>query len=74
MPENKMKKGFTDENSTFTHDPHGEAKSMVSWIAKNTAAYGMFAGICLTNESPRRGETLVTRKILMAVAAITLGK
>jgi GDPmannose 4,6-dehydratase len=47
------------------------------WITKNyREAYGMYAcnGILFNHESPRRGETFVTRKITMATAAIAKGK
>ncbi len=77
MPENKNEKGFYDENSTFyPRSPYGVAKIYGFWITKNyREAYGMFAcnGILFNHESPRRGETFVTRKITMAAAAITLG-
>ena len=50
---------------------------MAYWAVVNTReAYGMFAcnGILFNHESPRRGETFVTRKITMAVASIKLGR
>lgn len=78
MPENKNEKGFYDENSPFyPRSPYGVAKIYGFWITKNyREAYGMFAcnGILFNHESPRRGETFVTRKITMATAAIALGK
>ncbi|MFN3998103.1 GDP-mannose 4,6-dehydratase [Algoriphagus sp.] len=78
MPENKNEKGFYDENSPFyPRSPYGVAKIYGYWITKNyREAYGMFAcnGILFNHESPRRGETFVTRKITMATAAIALGK
>ena len=78
MPENKNEKGFYDENSPFyPRSPYGAAKIYGFWITKNyREAYGMFAcnGILFNHESPRRGETFVTRKITMATAAIALGK
>src|SRR5690606_36191636 len=71
-------KGFYDENSPFyPRSPYGVAKIYGFWITKNyREAYGMYAcnGILFNNESPRRGETFVTRKITMATAAIALGK
>ncbi|MBB6327938.1 GDPmannose 4,6-dehydratase [Algoriphagus iocasae] len=77
MPENKNENGFYDENSPFyPRSPYGAAKIYGFWITKNyREAYGMFAcnGILFNHESPRRGETFVTRKITMAVAAIALG-
>jgi GDPmannose 4,6-dehydratase len=78
LPENKNDKGFYDENSAFyPRSPYGAAKIYGFWITKNyREAYGMFAcnGILFNHESPRRGETFVTRKITMATAAIALGK
>lgn len=78
MPENKNERGFYDENSPFyPRSPYGVAKIYAYWITKNyREAYNMFAcnGILFNHESPRRGETFVTRKITMATAAIALGK
>ncbi|MFT4015917.1 MAG: GDP-mannose 4,6-dehydratase [Agriterribacter sp.] len=78
MEENKNAKGFYDENSPFyPRSPYGVAKIYGFWITKNyREAYGMFAcnGILFNHESPRRGETFVTRKITMATAAIALGR
>jgi GDPmannose 4,6-dehydratase len=77
MPENKNEKGFYDENSSFyPRSPYGVAKIYGFWITKNyREAYNMFAcnGILFNHESPRRGETFVTRKITRAVAKIALG-
>lgn len=77
MPENKNEKGFYDENSSFyPRSPYGAAKIYGFWITKNyREAYNMFAcnGILFNHESPRRGETFVTRKITMAVSRIALG-
>lgn len=76
--ENKNAAGFYDENSPFyPRSPYGVAKIYAFWITKNyREAYGMYAcnGILFNHESPRRGETFVTRKITMAVAAIAKGK
>lgn len=78
LAENKNEKGFYDENSAFyPRSPYGVAKIYGFWITKNyREAYDMFAcnGILFNHESPRRGETFVTRKITMATAAIALGK
>jgi GDPmannose 4,6-dehydratase len=77
LAENKNEKGFYDEHSPFyPRSPYGAAKIYGFWITKNyREAYGMFAtnGILFNHESPRRGETFVTRKITMATAAIALG-
>lgn len=78
MTENKNERGFYDENSPFyPRSPYGAAKIYGFWITKNyREAYNMFAcnGILFNHESPRRGETFVTRKITMATAAIAKGK
>ena len=78
LAENKNEKGMYDENSPFyPRSPYGVAKIYGFWITKNyREAYNMFAcnGILFNHESPRRGETFVTRKITMATAAIALGK
>lgn len=61
----------------YPRSPYGVAKLYGFWIVKNyREAYNMFAcnGILFNHESPRRGETFVTRKITMAVARIALGK
>jgi GDPmannose 4,6-dehydratase len=78
LAENKNEKGFYDEASPFyPRSPYGAAKIYGFWITKNyREAYNMFAcnGILFNHESPRRGETFVTRKITMATAAIAKGK
>lgn len=78
LPENKNEKGFYDEKSPFyPRSPYGVAKIYGFWITKNyREAYNMYAcnGILFNHESPRRGETFVTRKITMAVASIAKGK
>lgn len=60
----------------YPRSPYGAAKLYGHWITKNyREAYGMFAvsGILFNHESPRRGETFVTRKITRAVARIREG-
>ena len=78
LAENKNDKGLYDEHSPFyPRSPYGVAKIYGFWITKNyREAYKMFAcnGILFNHESPRRGETFVTRKITMATAAIALGQ
>lgn len=78
LPQNKNEKGMYDEKSPFyPRSPYGVAKIYGFWITKNyREAYGMYAcnGILFNHESPRRGETFVTRKITMAVANIAYGK
>lgn len=61
----------------YPRSPYGVAKLYGFWITKNyREAYHIFAcnGILFNHESPRRGETFVTRKITLAAARIKLGK
>lgn len=66
-----------DESTPFyPRSPYAAAKLYSYWITKNyREAYGLFAvnGILFNHESPRRGETFVTRKITRAVARIQAG-
>lgn len=66
-----------NENTPFyPRSPYGVAKVYSHWITRNyREAYGIFAvnGILFNHESPRRGETFVTRKISRAVARIHKG-
>ena len=77
IAQNKNDKGMYDEDSSFyPRSPYGAAKIYGFWITKNyREAYNMYAcnGILFNHESPRRGETFVTRKITMATASIALG-
>ncbi|MCV7282581.1 GDP-mannose 4,6-dehydratase [Mycolicibacterium flavescens] len=60
----------------YPRSPYGVAKVYSYWITRNyREAYGMFAvnGILFNHESPRRGETFVTRKIARSVARIKAG-
>lgn len=60
----------------YPRSPYGVAKLYGFWITKNyREAYGLHAsnGILFNHESPRRGETFVTRKITMAAARIHRG-
>ncbi|MET0188806.1 MAG: GDP-mannose 4,6-dehydratase [Pseudonocardia sediminis] len=60
----------------YPRSPYGAAKVYGYWIARNyREAHGMFAvnGILFNHESPRRGETFVTRKLARAAARIKLG-
>ena len=66
-----------EETSFYPRSPYGAAKVYSFWITKNyRESYGMFAtnGILFNHESPRRGETFVTRKITKAVARISAGR
>ncbi|KAK2723667.1 hypothetical protein QYM36_002118 [Artemia franciscana] len=61
----------------YPRSPYGVAKLYAYWIVTNyREAYGMFAcnGVLFNHESPRRGETFVTRKITRSVAKIALGQ
>jgi len=65
------------ENTPFyPRSPYGCAKVYAYWITRNyRESYNLFAcnGILFNHESPRRGETFVTRKITRALARIKLG-
>jgi GDPmannose 4,6-dehydratase len=67
-----------NESTPFhPRSPYGAAKVYAYWVARNyREAHGLFAvnGILFNHESPRRGETFVTRKITRAVAAIAAGQ
>lgn len=61
----------------YPRSPYGVAKLYAYWITKNyRESYGLHAsnGILFNHESPRRGETFVTRKITRGLARIKLGK
>lgn len=60
----------------YPRSPYGVSKLFAYWITVNyRESYGIFAcnGILFNHESPRRGETFVTRKITRAVSAISKG-
>jgi GDPmannose 4,6-dehydratase len=66
-----------EETPFHPRSPYAAAKLYAYWMANNyREAYGMYTvnGILFNHESPRRGETFVTRKITRAVAAIRAGK
>ena len=66
-----------EETPFWPRSPYGVAKVYSYWITRNyREAYDMFAvnGILFNHESPRRGETFVTRKIAIGAAAIAAGK
>ncbi|MCQ2001767.1 GDP-mannose 4,6-dehydratase [Arthrobacter zhaoxinii] len=66
-----------EDTPFYPRSPYGVAKVYSYWITKNyREAYGMYAvnGILFNHESPRRGETFVTRKITRAIAAIKAGQ
>ncbi|MEZ6114849.1 MAG: GDP-mannose 4,6-dehydratase [Pirellulaceae bacterium] len=61
----------------YPRSPYAAAKAYAFYVTRNyREAYGMFAvnGILFNHESPRRGETFVTRKITRAVARIAAGR
>jgi GDPmannose 4,6-dehydratase len=65
-----------EETPFWPRSPYGAAKVYAYWMTRNyREAYGMFAvnGILFNHESPRRGETFVTRKIARAAAKIAQG-
>ncbi len=60
----------------YPRSPYAVAKLYAYWITVNyRESYGMYAcnGILFNHESPRRGETFVTRKITRAIANIARG-
>src|SRR3979409_964069 len=66
----------TETTPFWPRSPYGVAKLFAYWATVNyRESYGLAAsnGILFNHESPRRGETFVTRKISRAVAAIKLG-
>lgn len=66
----------SEETPFYPRSPYGVAKVYSYWITKNyRESYGIFAtnGVLFNHESPRRGETFVTRKITRAVARIKAG-
>ena len=66
----------TEKTPFYPRSPYAVAKMYSYWIVVNyREAYGMFAcnGILFNHESPRRGETFVTRKITRALANISQG-
>ena len=66
-----------EKTNFYPQSPYGVAKLYAHWITKNyREAYNIFAcnGILFNHESPRRGETFVTKKIISALCRIKLGK
>jgi GDPmannose 4,6-dehydratase len=66
----------TEETPFYPRSPYGVAKVYGYWITKNyRESYDLFAcnGILFNHESPRRGETFVTRKVSRGLARIKLG-
>jgi GDPmannose 4,6-dehydratase len=68
---------LNEQSAFYPRSPYGVAKLYAHWITINyREAYGIFAvsGILFNHESPRRGETFVTRKIVRAAIAIKNGR
>ncbi len=66
----------TEKTSFYPRSPYGVSKVFSHWMTINyRESYNMFAcnGILFNHESPRRGETFVTRKITLGLAKIKLG-
>jgi GDPmannose 4,6-dehydratase len=67
----------SEQTPFHPRSPYGAAKLYAYWMTVNyREAYGMFAcnGILFNHESPRRGETFVTKKVTRAVARIHQGR
>ena len=70
------KKPLNEDSRFYPRSPYGAAKLYAHWITINyREAYGIFAssGILFNHESPRRGETFVTRKIVRSAVLIAAG-
>jgi len=66
----------TEKTPFYPRSPYGVAKLYAHWITKNyRESYGMYAcsGILFNHESPRRGETFVTRKITRDLVRVKMG-
>jgi GDPmannose 4,6-dehydratase len=71
-----QEKPQTERTPFYPRSPYAVAKQYAFWICVNyREAYGMYIcnGILFNHESPRRGETFVTRKITKGMASIALG-
>jgi len=67
----------SEKTNFYPLSPYGVAKLYAHWITKNyREAYNIFGsnGILFNHESPRRGETFVTKKIVSALVKIKMGK
>jgi len=66
----------SETTAFYPRSPYGAAKLYSHWVTVNyREAYDLYAvsGILFNHESPRRGESFVTRKVTLGVAAIKLG-
>ena len=71
-----QEKKQSEKTRFYPKSPYASSKLFAYWITKNyRESYGLYAsnGILFNHESPRRGETFVTRKITRAVSKIALG-
>ena len=67
----------SEKTPFYPKSPYGAAKLYAYWVTVNyREAYGLFAcnGILFNHESPRRGETFVTKKVTKAAARISQGR
>ena len=73
---NSLKKKQSEQTPFNPSSPYATSKLFAYWITKNYRdSYGLYAvnGILFNHESPRRGETFVTRKITIGLCKIALG-
>jgi GDPmannose 4,6-dehydratase len=73
---NSLEKKQSEETKFSPTSPYATSKLFAYWITKNYRdSYGLYAvnGILFNHESPRRGETFVTRKITIGLCKIALG-
>jgi len=71
-----QEKKQSEKTRFYPKSPYASSKLFAYWITKNyRESYGMHAsnGILFNHESPRRGETFVTKKITMALSKISIG-
>lgn len=77
MDYNMPETGYTEESPFHPRSPYGVAKIYGFWAVKNyREAYGLYAcnGILFNHESPRRGGTFVTQKVISNLVEIYAGK
>lgn len=77
MGYNMPETGYTEESPFHPRSPYGVAKIYGFWIVKNyREAYNLYAcnGILFNHESPRRGGTFVTKKVINNLLEVSLGK
>jgi len=77
MSHNMPETGYTEESPFHPRSPYGVAKIYGFWAVKNyREAYGLFAcnGILFNHESPRRGGTFVTKKVINNLVEVSKNK